>query len=506
MHQSHQLSSRSNLLAKYFAILTVSWSFVVSGLLVVDLFQIYHTQQDMATNEARANFNKDQAFRLWAASHGGIYVPITKHTPVNPYLSHVQDRDITTPAGKSLTLMNPAYMLRQVMDEFSELYGIRGHITSLKPLRRETAPDEWEKLVLVKFERGVDEVSEFTEINGEPYIRLMRPLYVQEDCLKCHAHQGYKEGDVRGGISMAVPMTPYLASAKVEMEVHTLSFGVLLVLGLTGIGFARRALMRRMQEQDHAELALQRARDALEERTAELTEANEVLRLNNEALEHFAFIASHDLQEPLRKIQTFGNLLSSSCAEHLNGGARDYLQRMQNAAMRMQTLIQAVLRYSRSREKLESYGAVDLTGLALEVVADLEIRIRETEGTVQIGDLPIIEADASRMRQLFQNLMGNALKYHQKGKAPLVKINAVPCQEGFYEIHVEDNGIGFDEKHLDTIFKPFERLHGRTQYEGTGLGLAICKRIAEQHGGSITARSKPGEGSTFIVTLPAKQA
>ena len=181
---------------------------------------------------------------------------------------------------------------------------------------------------------------------------------------------------------------------------------------------------------------------------------------------------------------------------------------MQNAAVRMQELIRALLNYSRVTTKALPFSMTDLRTVAVEVVGDLEALISGTGGRVEVGDLPAIEADPVQMRQLLQNLVGNALKFRRDEK-PVVKVYSRHVRygrsNGRYEIFVEDNGIGFDEKYLDRIFVPFQRLHGRGVYEGTGIGLAICKKIADRHGGSITARSAPGKGSTFIVTLSAKQ-
>ncbi|MBW1790321.1 MAG: DUF3365 domain-containing protein, partial [Deltaproteobacteria bacterium] len=204
--------SRSSLLEKYSWYVVAAWSIVVSCFLLIGIFHIQHNKQEMIENEARANFNKDQALRLWATTHGGVYVPVTEETPPNPYLSHVKDRDIKTPDGKALTLMNPAYMLRQTMEKYEGLYGVRGHITSLKYFRPETAPDEWEKYALQEFEKGAKDISEFAEMDGKSYFRYMSPVIVNKGCLKCHGHQGYKVGDVRGGVSVSVPMAQYLAN------------------------------------------------------------------------------------------------------------------------------------------------------------------------------------------------------------------------------------------------------------------------------------------------------
>ncbi|MGA2109550.1 MAG: PAS domain S-box protein [Syntrophorhabdales bacterium] len=233
------------------------------------------------------------------------------------------------------------------------------------------------------------------------------------------------------------------------------------------------------------------------------------LELRNRELQDFAFVASHDLQEPLRKIQAFGDQLKTGYGDRLDAEGLDYLERMHNAAVRMQALIQALLNYSRVTTKARPFSPTDLALVAREVVDDLEARISAVGGRVVIGDLPKIESDPTQMRQLLQNLVGNALKFHGDEK-PVVKVYGRPGGHGLsrdrhYEIFFEDNGIGFDEKYLDRIFTPFQRLHGRGTYEGTGIGLAICRKIVDRHGGSITAKSAPGKGSTFIVTLPAKQ-
>jgi PAS domain S-box-containing protein len=232
-------------------------------------------------------------------------------------------------------------------------------------------------------------------------------------------------------------------------------------------------------------------------------QAQELARSNAE-LEQFAYVASHDLQEPLRKIQAFGDRLKAHCNEALGERGRDYLQRMQNAASRLQRLINDLLTFSRVTTRAQPFVPVDLAEVAREVVSDLELRIERTGGRVEMNGLPTIDADTSQMRQLLQNLIDNGLKFHRPEEAPNVKVYG-KLLNGRSQIIVEDNGIGFDEKYLDRIFTIFQRLHARLEYEGTGVGLAVCRKIAERHGGTITAKSKPGEGSTFIVTLPVKQ-
>jgi PAS domain S-box-containing protein len=242
----------------------------------------------------------------------------------------------------------------------------------------------------------------------------------------------------------------------------------------------------------------------LTEALQQVVETAEQLERSNRDLRDFAFHASHDLQEPLRKIQSFGTLLLENTPE-LDAQSRDYIGRMQDAAGRMKGMIDDLLSYSRVSTKAQPYAQIDLNQVAQEVLEDLELRVRETSGRVTLESLPNLDADPLQMRQLLQNLIGNALKFHRPGVPPEVRVSgrvlggANPAR---VELRVEDNGIGFDDQHTDRIFQPFARLHGRSAYEGTGMGLAICRRIVERHGGTIESTSRPGEGSVFTVVLP----
>jgi PAS domain S-box-containing protein len=229
------------------------------------------------------------------------------------------------------------------------------------------------------------------------------------------------------------------------------------------------------------------------------------LEQSNRDLQEFAYIASHDLQEPLRKVLAFGDRLASKYGELLDETGRDYLKRMRDASKRMQILINDLLSFSRVSTRAQPFVKVDLNLLCQEVVSDLENRIDQTQGRVKIGQLPVIEADPTQMHQLLQNLINNALKFHQEGISPIIQVSAKKMGR-ICQISVKDNGIGFEMQYLDRIFTPFQRLHSRQEYEGSGMGLAICRRIVERHSGEITAVSSPGEGSTFIVTLPINQS
>lgn len=232
------------------------------------------------------------------------------------------------------------------------------------------------------------------------------------------------------------------------------------------------------------------------------------LEAKNTALSDFASLASHDLREPLRKILTFGSRLESNLADTLNPDDRDYLRRMQNAATRMQTMLDGLLEYSHVATQNHPFQMVDLMRAADEAVSNLQVRIEETGATVAVASLPTLRADSLQMLQLFQNLIGNALKFHRKGVPPRVRVSGKIVSgdaDGKHcELQVEDNGTGFDPKHAEQIFLPFKRLQGRQGPDGAGMGLAICRKIVERHGGRITAESEPGRGSLFTVTLPVE--
>ena len=254
---------------------------------------------------------------------------------------------------------------------------------------------------------------------------------------------------------------------------------------------------------------LKKSEGALRTSEGKLREFTTQLERSNRELQNIVYVASHDLQEPLRKIVVFGERLKEQGEGKLDAEACDYLERMQKAASRMQTLINDLLTFSRVTTKARPFVQVDLAQVAREVVNDLEGRLEQVKGRVEVGTLPLIDAEALQMRQLLQNLIGNAIKFRRPEASPVVKVEARiisgPSPEAgtgvvrkFCQLTVSDNGIGFDEKYLDRIFNVFQRLHSRNEYEGSGMGLAVARKIALFHHGEITAQSKPGKGATFI--------
>jgi PAS domain S-box-containing protein len=256
----------------------------------------------------------------------------------------------------------------------------------------------------------------------------------------------------------------------------------------------------------------------LETANQELKTANELLLHSNENLQAFAYVASHDLQEPLRKIQTFSDLLKNQYGLHLGKGI-DYLERMQSATSRMSSLIHDLLNFSRFSSQPAAQEQVRLTDIVQQVLTDLDLITEETRAQIQVATLPVVMGAPAQLRHLFQNLISNALKFRRPEVSPAIHIRAgqilsrdlpvsvKPVREAFtyYQIDVIDNGIGFESQYAEKIFQVFQRLHGRSEYTGTGIGLAICKSVVINHGGAITASSQVGQGATFSVYLPQSQ-
>ncbi|MBI9045593.1 MAG: DUF3365 domain-containing protein [Anaerolineaceae bacterium] len=256
-----KISNESLSLARYLIIISISWTIIIIVLLAWNILQNRQNMYDIAFNEARAYIHKDLVFRFWATTHGGVYVPMDNRTQPNPYLEHIPERDFESPSGVNFTLMNPAYMIRQMNEEYSGLYGVAGHITSLNPIRPENGPDDWERAALESFDLGKEEVSEIVDIDGKSYLRLMLPMVTQKGCLKCHGFQGYEVGDIRGGVGVSLDMQPLLERENQMNRIQIVSLGSIWLLGLAGTLLFSQKLSKRIKERSELMEALRQSEE-----------------------------------------------------------------------------------------------------------------------------------------------------------------------------------------------------------------------------------------------------
>jgi PAS domain S-box-containing protein len=261
-------------LKKYALALIVGWTLILGASLLWNVYHVKKETLEAAGIQARVAYDKDLLYRRWNANHGGVYVFVTEKTKPNPYLINIPEREITTPSGKLLTLINPAYMTRQVYELEAEISDIRGHLTSLKPLKSENAPDDWERKALESFEQGEKEIASIDSIEGREYYRYMGPFITEKGCLRCHAIQGYKEGDIRGGISISIPMIPLWNISSASIQRLKLIHGLIWLIGLGGlaIGYVRveKSERRRIKAEKELQTAYADVEKRVKERTHEL--------------------------------------------------------------------------------------------------------------------------------------------------------------------------------------------------------------------------------------------
>jgi signal transduction histidine kinase len=320
-----------------------------------------------------------------------------------------------------------------------------------------------------------------------------------------YVFKGYKMGGVD---YIYKPINPELLRVKVSVFVELYRKTHQLIQHERKLLSANRSLQKEIEERKASE-------EKVKQLNAQLVENNIHLKEVNEELDRFAYVASHDLQEPLRKIMVFSDKILMG--NNYNKETEKYFKRIIGASERMQVLINDLLSFSRHSTSSSDFKETDLNELVKEVVAELDVEIENTNAQIYIAKLPVADIIPSLMRQLFYNLLSNAIKFRKKTVDPIIHVNVEPglakdfnlsakhANPHFYNITVSDNGIGFDPKYADDIFVVFKRLHSYHEFEGSGVGLSICKKIIEKHHGFIRAHSNPGEGSTFTIGLPGNQ-
>ncbi|MBI9078947.1 MAG: DUF3365 domain-containing protein [Pseudodesulfovibrio sp.] len=479
-------------IGRYAAISIVMWTMLVVGLLGFTGYQYGQFSLQLAQAAARAYFYNDFALRSWVAEHGGVYVPATPSVMSNKYLN-VEERDIITPSGKHLTLMNPAYVIRHLNERTSSWAGARGHLTSLKPLRPENGPDEWERKALLSFESGTEEVSERIEIDGKAHLRLMRPMITDESCLRCHRDQGYVLGDIRGGISVVEPMGQYLKVESDKMLEASVSFSIMWLAGMVGILIMVRQLRRRFAERERMAEQLVFARD----------EAFAADKAKGEFLANM----SHELRTPLNGIIGMLKLLRSGT---LADEQVEYADIALLSGESLVSIINDLLDYSRVEAgkmqlAVREFNMKDCVDVALAPYADYSSNKGISFSYQVDGKLDgYYWGDEGRLRQILTNVVGNAVKFTEIGAVAVGVWSVGEDEQGERVLfEVSDTGIGIDSERIEYLFEPFTQGDGSSSrhYKGIGMGLQIVRRLVDAMGGTIAVTSELGQGSTFYFTI-----
>lgn len=518
-----------------YGFLIVIWSLLVIGSLVWNLQQESQNTYEIATAAGRAIISKDLAFRRWVSSHGGVYVPPTETTPSNPYLK-VPERDVITTTGKVLTLMNPAYALRELQSNFGDEYG-KSHLTSLKALNPKNTPDAWETSALLAFEQGLNEQKELQDIAGQSYLRIMQPLKAESGCLKCHGFQGYKDGDIRGGLSTSIPMQPYLANEHKTSVRLAFSHGVIWFIGFVGLCLAgRRAhhlkierkrvrdwlknqnilleaeLERRQQENQQVQLQLLQSEKLASIGQLAAGIAHEInnpigfVNSNLNALNHhiadiFEVLNSYESlleHEPVNPdtVEIIGKLKLQKELDYLKNDIPQLIAESCEGLIRVCNIIQDLKNFSRvdsnDWELVDLHKCLDST---LNILRS-ELKYRCTIHKVY-GDIPLLYCLASQINQVFMNVLVNAAQaIKDQGD---ITIHTLKSADEVW-VEISDSGQGIAPEHIKRIFEPF--FTTKPAGKGTGLGLSISQNIVQKHDGRIEIISAVNIGTTFRICLP----
>ena len=491
-------------------LVVIFWSAAIAVFFCWELYHVRTSSKELELNQAMLSLDKDLLYRRWASMHGGVYVPVTEKTPPNLYLKNIPEREIVTPSGRLLTLINPAYMTRQVFELAREgNSGVRGHITSLKPHRPENEPDEWERLALLVFqEKGKVEVSSYEQLDGKPYLRYMRAFYTEQSCLKCHAYQGYKLGDIRGGLSVSIPLDLFIKKEQHELRTIITGLSIMWLLGIGFIWLVRRRLTTSLKREETSDNALEAARGQLfqQEKMASIGQlaAGVAHEINNP----MGFITSNlsTLEKYMSKINEYLGIVESG-KDSASARSRlkiDYV--LKDSGQLISESLDGAMRVKNIVNDLKNLARIDqaepvLADLNSCLQSALNIACNEIKFVADIekhfGDIPVILCHPQQLSQVFINLLANAGQAIEGHGSITI---GTWCEDDWVFVSVADTGTGIPEEILKNIFDPF--FTTKDVGKGTGLGLSISYDIIRKHGGEIKVVSTVGQGTTFTIRLP----
>ena len=467
----------------------IAWTLLTLASVAISISASYQSMLENARVAARVAFQKDLTFRRWNTARGGVYVRQNGRNQPNPYLT-VPERDLTTTEGIKLTMINPAYMSRQMYEMQNTEDEVKGHITSLKPIRPANNADVWEHEALESFSLGKQEMFSREDMDGRPYLRIMRPVVIEAACLRCHAGQGYKVGEIRGGISVAVPLDRHLRQFTILSAKLFGAHALVWAIGLSGLIIGGRRLRRSLQQEHTARIAAETA---------------------NTAKSEFLANMSHEIRTPFNGVLGMLELLKEP-----GTSAADKAQALDMAyasGNKLLGLLNDILDFSRIESadfQLRS-DSINIHDLLKNVGDAFQATCAEKGLTLSLNtdpELPeTIIGDEARLRQMIFNLLGNAIKFTPAGSIT-ASMWARPYvgRPGIVRLYlcVSDTGIGIPDDKLALVFDHFTQVEASytRQHQGAGLGLAIVQRLARLMEGTITIQSDLGEGTTVCVQLP----
>jgi signal transduction histidine kinase len=482
-------------LRQCFWLVALGWTTVVVVLSVWFLLGKASGCREQARSQIRGIYETDMTYRQWVARVGGLYAQASDRVTPNPYLK-VADREVVTTDGRTLTLLNSAYLMRLIHQNDAHDDGRSVRLVSLRPVRPDNVPDAWERRALDSFGCGVPEVEEFVNDQGQVWARLARPLVAERACLRCHADEGRQIGDLLGAVSVSLPVRGIWQSAAQDCWLALGGYGVLWLIGMAGVLLVTARLASHLAERDRY--------------AAELARAKETAEAASRAKSEFLAHVSHEIRTPLTAVLGYAELLLGppmprdehlDCVEtiHRNG---QLLLRLVNDILNLSRIEAGnlVLEFAECSPWEAVQDAVSVVR-PRAVEKGLDLRVDPT------FPLPrTIRSDPARLRQIVVNLVGNAVKFTERGEVRIEmlwksELGARPV----LRITVRDTGIGMTSEQLQRLFRPFGQADPSTarRFGGTGLGLAICKRLAEALGGDIEVQSQPGAGSVFTFWLDA---